>query len=233
MLATLTLYHTFLVFLLSFIYRLRGKSFPTDIGHQIGIDWGRRVMAFTPGWHVEISGKEHLPTDSPFILVANHESTADIFAIFLLGIQFKWIAKHELFRIPFLGYCMKQLGYISVKRGDRDAHKNALKECVEWIQKGFSLLFFPEGTRSLDGSPKKFKIGAFKLAIETQSPVLPVVLSGAGRLLKKGSICPNPATLRIKVLPQVTPNEGESIDMFTRRVQQIVVDAHHTLSHKR
>jgi len=233
MLTVLTIYHALLVLLTSFAYKLLRKPYPTEIGHQMGINWGRRVMALTPGWHVEFTGKENIPqTRSPFIIVANHESTADIFAIFLLGTQFKWLAKYELFQIPILGYAMKENGYIPVKRGDRNGHKKALEDCKVWIERGFSLLFFPEGTRSEDGSPKKFKSGAFKMAIETNTPILPVVLSGAGKLLRKGSICPQSATLKISVLPLVYHKEKETIDELTERVQEIVVSEHARLTGK-
>lgn len=232
LLTVLTFYHALLVFLSSFAYTLRRKPFPTEIGHQIGINWGRRMMAFTPGWNVEFTGRENIPThgSAPFIIVANHESTADIFGVFLLGIQFKWLAKYELFQIPILGFAMKKNGYIPVKRGDRNGHKRALEESREWIKKGFSLLFFPEGTRSLGGRPGKFKPGAFKMAVETQSPLLPVVLSGAGKLLGKGSICPNNATLKIRVLPLVHQREGESIDELTQRVEDLIVAEHARLT---
>ena len=231
MLTVLTIYHALLVTFTSLAYSLLGKKFPTELGHKFGIQWGQRVMAWTPGWHVEISGKENIPPPhSPYILVANHESAADIFAIYLLGIQFKWIAKYELFKIPFLGSSMKRNGYVPIKRGDKNAHAEALNACKEWIGKGFSVLFFPEGTRSEDGKPKKFKIGAFKLAIETKVPVLPVVLSGSGKLLRKGGYFPNSAILKIRVLPLVQLVEEESVDELTKRVQQIIVDEHSKLT---
>src|SRR5437868_5883038 len=137
MLAILTLSHTMSVLVTSFFYRyILRKPYPTEIGHRIGINWGRSVMALTPGWHVDISGQENIPPGlSPFILVANHESTADIFAMFLLGTQFKWIAKAELFKFPLLGHAMKAIGYIPVKRGDKHGHQQALRQCAEWIQK--------------------------------------------------------------------------------------------------
>ncbi len=228
-----TLFYASWVALLSFAYFLLRKPFPTDKGHRIGIRWGQTIMALTPGWRVQISGKEHIPHSKiPVVIVANHESAADIFAVFLLAMQFKWLAKKELFDVPILGFCMRKLGYIAVKRGDKSAHVRALKECDRWIRNGFSVLFFPEGTRSLDGKPKKFKIGAFKLASDTKSSILPVVLSGSGKLLRKGSLCPNSATLKIRVLPLVALQEAESVDAFTLRVQELIVAEHTKLSHE-
>ena len=230
MLVSMTLYHALCIFILDLRSRLLRQPFPTEKGHETGIKWGRRVMALTPGWKVKFSGRKNIPHgQQSFIIVANHESTTDIFSIFLLGIQFRWLAKHELFKVPILGYCMRKIGYVAVKRGDKHAHKEALEECTAWIQRGIPVLFFPEGTRSLDGSPKKFKMGAFKLAVETHKPLLPVVLSGAGKLLKKGSLTPSPAVLKIKVLPLVYKREGESIEDLTQRVQSLVVEEHRKL----
>lgn len=226
----LTLVSALQVALLSIVYSLLRKEFPTNLGHRVGIQWGRSIMACMPGWHVDLIGKSNIPKDKPFILVANHESTADIFSIFLLGIQFRWIAKYELFQVPILGYCMRKIGYIPVKRGDKHAHRSALLACKKWIEKGVPVLFFPEGTRSEDGKPKKFKVGAFKLSMECDVPILPVVLSGAGKLMQKGSICPNSATLKIKVLQTVHPRKDEDVDAFALRVQELVVKEHSKLS---
>lgn len=230
MMGVVTLFYAFSIIFTGLFYSLIRKPYPTAMGHNFAIRWGKKIMGLTPGWEVEILGKEHLPKDKPYVLVANHESTTDIFAIYLLGIQFKWIAKKELFHIPIFGYSMGKLGYVPIKRGDKEAHKKALNACKAWIYKGFSVLFFPEGTRSTEGKPKKFKIGAFKLAKETQSPVLPIVLSGAGKLLKKGTLVPHRAKLKISVLPPVAALEEEGIEEFTLRVQKLIIDEHLRLS---
>lgn len=230
MVLVLTLYHAFFVFFLSLHSFLRKKEFPSDAGHLLGIKWGRRIMACSPWWKVRIEGQNHLPRNgTPYILVANHESASDIFSIFLLGIQFKWLAKYELFQIPILGYCMHKLGYIPVKRGDKNTHRDVFISSRKWINRGFSVLFFPEGTRSTDGTVKKFKIGAFKLALETNVPILPIVLSGTGKMLKKGSLEPKSAQLLIKVLPPVNPPLVDDADLLAQRVQKIISKEHEKL----
>ncbi len=229
-LLAVTIYSAGLLLSVRFFYWLIGKDYPTELGHSRGIAWGKAIMKATPGWHTTIAGKENIPSDRPYVIIANHESMTDIFAIYLLEVQFKWLSKKEVFKVPIVGYCMKICGYIPISRGQRNSHKEALDRCAAWIKKGVSMLFFPEGTRSLDGKPKKFKVGAFKLAIETDVPILPVILINAGKLLKKGSLCPNPANLIIQVLPPVHAHKSETFEDFTHRVEQIVVKEHARLS---
>lgn len=230
LLLVVTLFSAIPLLLSRFLYWIVGKDFPTQIGHSRAISWGKAIMKATPGWHARIAGKENIPTDRPYVIIANHESMTDIFAIYLLEVQFRWLSKQEVFKVPLVGQCMRICGYIGISRGQKNSHKEALDKSAETLKKGISMLFFPEGTRSLDGKPKKFKIGAFKLAIENDVPILPVVLINAGKLLKKGSLVPNPANLVIQVLPTVYPNPSESVEDFTSRVEQIVVAEHARLS---
>ncbi|MBI2602284.1 MAG: 1-acyl-sn-glycerol-3-phosphate acyltransferase [Deltaproteobacteria bacterium] len=229
----MTLLTTFSLIILDFLYKVVGKTIPAKVAHGFGLFWGRAIMSLTPGWGVRINGRENLPTDDlAYVIVANHESATDIFTIYLLGIHFVWLSKVEIFRVPFLGRCMKICRYVPVKRGDKDSHKEALQLCAERLRQRIPVLFFPEGTRSLDGKPKPFKIGAFKLALDEKVPVLPVVLSGAGRLLKKGGVCPSDAVLHIQVLPLVYAHENEGVEAYTERVQNIIVREHEKLEHK-
>lgn len=231
MFSVVTFMTAFSLILTDLFYRMIGKTIPPRVAHSFGTFWGRATMALTPGWHVRISGRENLPDEGlPYVIVANHESATDIFTIYLLGTHFVWLSKAEMFRVPFMGRAMKICGYVPLKRGDRDSHKEALRICAERLKQKIPVLFFPEGTRSLDGKPKQFKIGAFKLALAEKVPVLPVVLSGAGQLLKKGSMCPSEATLHIHVLPMVSALENESVEAYTERVQNLIVREHERLS---
>ncbi len=228
---TLTFYYALAVVVVSYAYRLRGKKFPFTSGHKIGSAWGRRIMKLTPGWTVSLSGEENVPPKgTSYIVVANHESATDIFTIYALGIPFRWLAKAELFKIPLFGYVARVCGHIPIQRGVKTSHIAALELCAQSVREGIPVFLFPEGTRSTEARPKKFKIGAFKLAHEAQVPVLPIVLFGAGKLLKKGSLTPNRANLRISILPLVPLIEDESVDQLTQRVEDIVVKEHTRLS---
>jgi 1-acyl-sn-glycerol-3-phosphate acyltransferase len=199
--------------------------------HSIATDWGHRMVALIPGWEISIVGNEYLPeSDKPMVIVANHQSATDIFAMYFLRIQFRWLAKDSLFRFPIFGSAMKAAGYIPITRGSRKSHHDALEESAKRVRSGYSMLFFPEGTRSITGEPKEFKIGAFKVAAECGVPILPVVLHGAGNLLKKGTLCPNPSHLKIKILPSTTIGEKETIADFAHRVENLIRSEYKAMS---
>ena len=104
-----------------------------------------------------------------------------------------------------------------------------MTESADLIRAGLSMLFFPEGTRSETGELKPFKIGAFKLAREMNVPVLPIAMHGAGKLLRKGTLSPCAASVKIKILPEVYDNPEESIEQFAERVRDIISTAHKKL----
>ena len=139
-----------------------------------------------PIWSLKIDGHKNIPqAGQSYIIVANHESATDILAIYQLGIQFRWLLKDSIFRLPLLNKALKWADYVPIQRGDKDSHQKALKHCQEHLKNRTPVLFFPEGTRSTTGSPKAFKTGAFHLAKQSNVPVLPIVLCGAGNLLQK------------------------------------------------
>ena len=121
---------------------------------------------------------------------------------------------------------MKSAGYIPIERGSKESHQKALQACKEKLKKNMSILFFPEGTRSTSGSPKSFKVGAFKLSKECKLPILPIVLKGSGQLLKKGSLAPNKEIVQLSVLPLVSHKHDESISDYTERVRELIVNQH-------
>jgi 1-acyl-sn-glycerol-3-phosphate acyltransferase len=140
------------------------------------------------------------------------------------------LAKKELFKIPFLGNSMTWAGYVPIDRAERESHRRALETSAQWLKKGIPMFFFPEGTRSSTGKVRSFKGGAFKLAQDCQVPILPICIKGAGNLLEKGGGRPRPATVQVKILPEVFPQPNETTDEFADRVQKQIVEHHSRLS---
>lgn len=202
--------------------------------HRLASIWGRVIFALTPHWHIRVEGREHLPADgTPAVLVSNHESITDIFAMYYLGVQFRWLAKEEVFRLPVIGQTMAWCDYVPILRGNKDSHAIALAEAHERLKKGVSMFFFPEGTRSADGVVKEFKTGAFKLARDAKVPVVPLLIHGARDLLPKGTAVPGRATVTVKVLPALPPPppEPEAFGAYVATVRAQIVRERERVAH--
>jgi len=228
---------TFFCYLACIVVNLIAKFYPKyEHGrgvHRIASVWGRSIIKMMPGWNVEISGQENLPKDyEAAVIVANHESMSDIWATYYLGIQFRWLSKDSVFKIPMIGHAMRWSGYIPIARGNKSSHIDAMRQSADRIRKGIPMFFFPEGTRSVDGKVKEFKIGAFKLAQDTQTAILPIAIHGAGDLMRKGSSHPSSkATVRLKILPQIPPPEQSDNDLerYAQKVREKIITAHNTI----
>ena len=158
----------------------------------------------SPGWRTRVEGRELLPS-GPCVLVANHQSAADILAAMGLFHPYKFVAKASLFPIPIVGWMMSLLGYVPVKRGSTSSMGQMLEQCRYWLRRGMPVLIFPEGTYSQEGL-LRFKRGAFQLALEEHVTVVPVVNEGTTQLLPGDGIWMSPrASMRVRVLPPLPP----------------------------
>ena len=132
---------------------------------------------------VTITGTEHLDTEMPVVMIANHQSFADILVLFRLRAHYKWVSKAENFRVPLIGWNMSLNRYIRIERGSIRGNLKMMRDCEVALRDGNSLMIFPEGTRSVDGRMRPFKEGAFELAIRMRRPILPIVITGTGEAL--------------------------------------------------
>ncbi len=201
-----------------------GKQVSDRDMHAQASRWGKGLFSAVPGWEVQIEGREFLPREGleSFVIVANHESAVDILVLYNLGLQFRWLAKDTIFRIPVIGQAMSWAGYIPIKRGDRGSHRRALERSGEILTAKISMFFFPEGSRSPDGEMKPFKSGAFILARDHNTAILPIALTGTSNLLKKRSLCPFPAQVQMAILAPTYCQKHESIEEFTKRVEDLI-----------
>lgn len=188
-------------------------------------DWyfrriARVLMGVNPFWKVHVEGKQILGRGSPYVLVVNHQSFADLMAMCFLDHPTKYLGKESVFKVPVFGWALRIAGEVPVVRGDRRSGAEALQQLGDWLERGVSVALFPEGTRSDDGSIGRFKLGAFKLAIEHQRPIVPVVIAGARQLLPKHSVVfQKEADIRVRVLePESTAHLGErdTLDLAER-----------------
>lgn len=160
-------------------------------------------VKLNPLWKFSVSGTMIRDPRRPYVAVSNHESYADIFLISHLPWEMKWMSKETMFKIPCFGWMMRMAGDIQVVRGDRKSVVLAMRAARDRISKKVSVMMFPEGTRSRDGELLPFKDGAFRLAIETQSPILPLVVAGTRDCMAKGTFRFQKARARVRVLAPI------------------------------
>jgi 1-acyl-sn-glycerol-3-phosphate acyltransferase len=204
---------------------LRGKRVDFWV-HNCSTVWARLTFHLMPGWKIEIIGKENVPKlNEPTVMVANHSSAVDMWSLYFLDTQFRWLSKEIIFKTPLIGRAMRWGGYIPVVRGDKGSHRNAMAQSAARIRGKVNMLFFPEGTRSTTGELLPFKLGAFKLAAQENVPIVPIALGGAKDLAKKGSALPGKATIRVKVMPAQRPKPGETPHDFAVRIREQISKA--------
>ncbi|XP_050385787.1 1-acyl-sn-glycerol-3-phosphate acyltransferase BAT2, chloroplastic [Argentina anserina] len=182
------------------------------------------TFAVTPFLNIKFEGLENLPPpDVPAVYVSNHQSFLDIYVLLTVGRPYKFISKTSIFLIPIIGWAMFLIGDIPLKRMDSKSQLESLKRCIYLLKKGSSVFFFPEGTRSKDGSLGDFKKGAFSLAARTKVPVVPITLIGTGKIMpvgKEGILNTGP----VKVIIH-QPIEGNDTETLRRESRNVIAEA--------
>lgn len=175
------------------------------------------TLKLNPFWRFGTRGPRLADPRRPYVVVANHESYADVFLISMLPWEMKWLSKDTMFRIPCMGWMMQMAGDIKLTRGSRDSAVQALVQCRDRLDKRVSVMIFPEGTRSRDGAMLPFKDGAFRLAIKKGVPILPIAVAGTRHAMAKGSFRFRKARALAKVLDPVETTGMCLLDVATLR----------------
>ena len=213
--------------ILAYLFDRSGKR-----GHRIARRWAKIVL-WTTGVRVSIEGTGQVPKEGSYIFMSNHQGSYDIFALHgHLPFDFKWLAKKELFSIPFFGWTMAAAGYVSIDReGNRDTVK-AMNEAAQKIRDGMSLLIFPEGSRSPDGSIQPFKKGGFSLAIKSKAPIVPVSIAGSREIMPKGQKVANPGRIRIRLGEPIETRDCTLKDwsVLMKKVAEVISENFRALS---
>ncbi len=156
--------------------------------YRIGQAWSWLILRLS-GITIEVTGLEQINPRQPYVFMANHQSHIDIPVLIqsLLAYQLRWIAKKELLWVPFFGWALWASKHIPVDRADRFDAAKSLRTARKRIQAGISVVVFPEGTRSKDGSLLRFRRGGVLLAVLTGTSIVPVTIKGSGQVLPAGS----------------------------------------------
>ena len=183
-------------------------------------------MVWSSGSKLEVAGLQHLPAEGACFFASNHQSAMDIPALYAaLPRPLHYILKEELRRMPFIGWFAAAVGMIFVDRSDRKKSLESLKRAGDLIRSGKSVICFPEGTRSRDGSILPFKTGVFAAAIASGVPVYPVYIQGARIALPPDGFHPRPALIRIEVGPPIETADLDPTDrgLLSKRVRDGIV----------
>ncbi len=154
-------------------------------GYYPGYWWGKLILKIflIP---VQVKGRENLEKDQSYVFVANHQGAFDIFIIYgYLNRNFKWMMKHQLRKIPFVGYACEKSHQIMVDKRGPSKIRKTYEDAREILKEGYSVTVFPEGARSFTGHMAHFKKGAFALADELQLPVVPLTINGSFDILPR------------------------------------------------
>lgn len=184
----------FILVLLSLIIDRSGNAI-----HVIGRLWSRILLSLS-GVTIEIRGTENLFRDKPQILATNHQGAFDILALqAFIPIQFRWVAKKSLFKIPIVGWSMSLAGYVGVDRERAGSAYKSIEDAAEKVKNGTSVLIFPEGTRSPDGKLLPFKRGGFMIAVKSGVFIIPISIKGTKDIMKKGSVLIKPGLIKVVI----------------------------------
>lgn len=200
---------------------------PSFASRHFARNWARILAWLTP-MRVSIVGAEHAEPTRSYVVVCNHQSQYDILALYgFLDLDFKWVMKQELRKIPGLGIGCEKAGHIFIDRANPRRARAAVAEALARLGNGVGILFFPEGTRSRDGQLLPFKKGAFRLAIEQELPLLPVTVVGTRDIMpaKTLRVFPGRATLVIHPAIETRGLSSAQIDDLMAQAQQTIASA--------
>lgn len=175
---------------------------------------------------VKVTGREKIEKGVSYIIISNHQSHYDILALVThLGIQFRWIIKKELRKVPLFGYALHASKNVFIDRRDKESSIAGIREGMEQLPDDVSIIFFAEGTRSEDGTIGAFKKGGFITALEGNRPILPVTVIGSRKIMPKGSLTFSPGEIHIVISDPIPTTEysQETIESLMERTRTAIV----------
>jgi len=189
--------------------------------------WSRWMLAAV-GARVDYEGLDRIDTSRPYVFIANHQSSVDIWVLLAaLPLTTRFVAKRELQKVPVIGWALSASGSIFVDRTDRGRAIASLRGAAERIREGVSVILFAEGTRSRDGTLLPFKKGPFHVALQAGVPVVPIAISGSWDVLPPRSLKVRPGRVLVRLLEpvDVAPWQPDRIDGLRNHVYGAVQTA--------
>jgi 1-acyl-sn-glycerol-3-phosphate acyltransferase len=216
---------TILGSLTAFVLRLFDRT--GDLVVALARLWSRVLLAFA-GVKVTVDWRAPLDKNAPYVFMANHLSTVDIWALLaIFPFRVRMIAKKQLGSIPLFGWAMRAGRFIFIDRANAISARRSIDEAKRRIRNGDKVLLFPEGTRSRDGQLGAFKKGGFHLALDAGVPIVPVAISGTRELMPPDSYLVRKGPVHVTVCPPI-PTDGLSDsdrDQLLERVRGVIAQA--------
>lgn len=194
-----------------------------DFAHHCARVWAWLILR-TSGVRVTVSGLERLDRSRSYVFAANHQSIYDIPIVFTaLPYQLRIVAKQSLGRIPFMGWHLHLAGHLLVDRSRPGA--GVVKKMARLVGARHSLIVFPEGTRSVDGTIQRFKGGSFALAVEAELPVVPITIVGSRHVMTKGQLIVRPGAVSVTIHDPIETADvpRDAVREMADRVRAVVV----------
>ncbi len=198
--------------------------------------WGRWTSFFQQTWatwllrtngiRLAAKGVENIARRQACILIANHASILDIPGIIsAFPVPVRFMAKKSLAWFPVFGWFLASSGHILIERKNAKSALLSLKKAVAIIEKGISIVVFPEGTRTPDGQVKDFKEGAFLLALEAKAPIVPVSISGTHQMLPRTGWCFWPGQMELSIDPPILTHglSRREVPSLMKKVREIII----------
>lgn len=188
-------------------------------------NWFGKKMVRVAGSTVQVNGLENVPKDKPVLVVSNHQSNMDIPV--LLGFLNKpigFVSKAEIKKFPLVPTWMELMNCVFMDRSNRRQSLQAIKDGIELLKNGHSIVIFPEGTRSKGGEMGEFKAGSFHLAVKAGVAILPVTLEGTYKMFEENGNRMKPAQATVTISKPITPEQYASMDVkeLTQYTQDII-----------
>jgi 1-acyl-sn-glycerol-3-phosphate acyltransferase len=229
--SSLYIFWVFLVFTVFMLLFLPGIIIPAFFGpHAVSVtyffmkawSWVFSMLTFI---RYDQVGRENIEKGKSYIYISNHTSFLDLpgIAMTIRG-QFRPLAKKELLKIPVFGWITRATCVV-VDRSSNESRKKSINYLKEILSLGINILIFPEGTQNRSKEIlQPFKDGAFRIAVDTQKPLLPMVVIGAGKLMPPGTIRLRPGRIKIVVGKEIALTPGESTNELKQKALDIMLE---------
>ena len=180
-----------------------------------------KLLFALTGIRVKVVGKEYMDTPGAKVYASNHASYFDVLPLMgALGVSYRFVAKGEVNDMIFIGTFLNQMGHLSFDRHNANSRLRQVDEIEECLQQGDSVFVFPEGTFTPEDGVRPFQLGAFRGAVATGAPVIPVSLAGTRKFLRDRTILPRPTHVTITLSAPIYPERIANGD--AKQLQAIV-----------